>query len=58
MEFNNRREETSVDQKNLELKIIDLNNKWTVALSDARGELEANKWLQTRRSLRSSLLFI
>ena len=58
MEFNNRREETSVDQKNLELKIIDLNNKWTVALSDARGEFEANTWLQTRRSLRSSLLFI
>ena len=37
------------------MKILDLSNKFTVSLGDLRTDLEANKWLQTRRSLCMSL---
>ncbi|GAA94279.1 uncharacterized protein L969DRAFT_55244 [Mixia osmundae IAM 14324] len=51
LDINARKEEASVDQKSLELKIIDLSNKFTVLLGDVRTDLEARKWLLTRRSI-------
>lgn len=51
IDFNSRKEESTAEQKDLELKIIDLGNKFTVSLGEVRTELEAKKWLQTRRSL-------
>lgn len=58
IDFNTRKEESNADQKNLELQIIDLGNKFTVSLGEVRTELEAKKWLQTRRSLGRSAAFV
>ncbi|KAI5476327.1 aminomethyltransferase [Pseudohyphozyma bogoriensis] len=49
LDMNNRKEESAMDLKDLEMKIMDLNSKFTVTLGDVRTEVEATKWISTRR---------
>ncbi|CAG8470989.1 9642_t:CDS:2, partial [Ambispora gerdemannii] len=51
MDFNTRKAETRTDQKRLEIKIEELNNKYTIALGDIRTDIEAVKWDTTRRGM-------
>ena len=55
LDLNNRKEEASSDISNLEQKIFDINSKFTLLMGDFRAALEANKWIQTRRSIGKSL---
>ncbi|WFD35181.1 heme o synthase [Malassezia cuniculi] len=52
VEMNHRKNETKGDQNNLEQEIQDLNNRFTIFLSDLRTEIEQSiKWDATRRAL-------
>ncbi|CAG8627866.1 14389_t:CDS:2 [Ambispora leptoticha] len=51
MDVNTRKAETRADQKKLEIKIEELNNKYTIALGDIRTDIEAVKWDTTRRGM-------
>ncbi|KAI8991287.1 hypothetical protein BDF20DRAFT_812620 [Mycotypha africana] len=44
MDLNNRKNETKEDQKTMELKIQETNNKFTIRLGDIRTEIEAIRW--------------
>lgn len=51
LDLNNRKEEASTDINAIEQKILDLNSKFILLVGDTRAALEANKWIQTRRSI-------
>lgn len=51
IDLNNRKEEASTDISNIEQRILELNNKFLLNLGDTKAVLEANKWIQTRRSI-------
>ncbi|KAI8084253.1 uncharacterized protein B0P05DRAFT_534827 [Gilbertella persicaria] len=44
MDMNNRKNETREGQKEMELKIQEINNKFTIRLGDIRTEIEAVRW--------------
>jgi prophage DNA circulation protein len=44
MDVNNRRNETREDQKSMDMKIQEINNKFTIRLGDIRTEIEAVRW--------------
>ncbi|KAI8375712.1 hypothetical protein EDC96DRAFT_496275 [Choanephora cucurbitarum] len=44
MDMNNCKNETREDQKDMELKIQEVNNKFTIRLGDIRTEIEAVRW--------------
>ncbi|GAA6034022.1 hypothetical protein JCM8097_000653 [Rhodosporidiobolus ruineniae] len=49
LEMNARKEETGQELQNLDSKVMDLNSKFTILLSEVRTEIEATKWISTRR---------
>jgi len=51
LDMNTRKAETREEQKSLEIRIQEVNNRLTIALGDLRTEMEAMKWEMTRRSL-------
>jgi len=51
LDMNTRKAETREEQKALEIRIQEVNNRLTIALGDLRTEMEAMKWEMTRRSL-------
>ena len=51
LDLNTRKEEGSQDISLMEQRILELNSKFTLLLGDTRAALEANKWVQTRRSI-------
>jgi hypothetical protein len=51
LDLNNRKEEASTDINTIEQRILDLNSKFILLVGDTRAALEANKWIQTRRSI-------
>lgn len=52
VDMNNRKSESKEEQNQLEQEIQDLNNRFTISLSDLKTEIEQNiKWDATRRSL-------
>src|SRR4051812_1655043 len=53
LDMNTRKAETREEQKALEIRIQEVNNRLTIALGDLRTEMEAMKWEMTRRSLRT-----
>ncbi|OAC98068.1 hypothetical protein MUCCIDRAFT_17243, partial [Mucor lusitanicus CBS 277.49] len=44
MDMNNRKNETREDQKAMDMKIQEINNKFTIRLGDIRTEIEAVRW--------------
>ncbi|KAI9246853.1 hypothetical protein BY458DRAFT_560492 [Sporodiniella umbellata] len=44
MDMNNRKNETREDQKGMDMKIQEINNKFTIRLGDIRTEIEAVRW--------------
>ncbi|CAO0797804.1 unnamed protein product [Mucor circinelloides] len=44
MDMNNRKNETREDQKEMDMKIQEINNKFTIRLGDIRTEIEAVRW--------------
>jgi predicted component of type VI protein secretion system len=44
MDMNNRKNETREDQKTMDMKIQEINNKFTIRLGDIRTEIEAVRW--------------
>ena len=52
LEMNTRKTDTREEQKTLEIRIQEVNNRLTIALGDLRTEMEGMKWEMTRRSLR------
>ena len=51
LDLNNRKEEASTDINTIEQRIMDTNSKFILLVGDTRAALEANKWIQTRRSI-------
>ncbi|KAG9296106.1 hypothetical protein G9A89_011959 [Geosiphon pyriformis] len=51
MDFNTRKAEVRGDQKKLEIKIEEMNNKFTIALGDIRTDIEAVKWETTKHGM-------
>ncbi len=51
MDMNNRKSETRSDQKNYDISIEEINNKFTISLGDLRTEIEQAKWDATRRAI-------
>lgn len=49
LDMNQRKEETSSQLKEFDMKIMDLNSKFTILLGDIRTEVETTKWVSTRR---------
>ncbi|SCZ88739.1 BZ3500_MvSof-1268-A1-R1_Chr2-1g04604 [Microbotryum saponariae] len=49
LDMNSRKEETSGELKQLDVSIMDLNSKFTILLGEVRTEIEATKWISTRR---------
>ncbi|GAA5825411.1 hypothetical protein JCM10212_007133, partial [Sporobolomyces blumeae] len=47
LEMNARKEETGTELQGLEMKIMDLNSKFTILLGEVRTEIEATKWIST-----------
>lgn len=44
MDMNNRKNETREEQKAMDMKIQEINNKFTIQLGDIRTEIEAVRW--------------
>jgi hypothetical protein len=44
LDMNNRKNETREDQKVMDMKIQEINNKFTIRLGDIRTEIEAVRW--------------
>ncbi|ORX78944.1 hypothetical protein K493DRAFT_293441 [Basidiobolus meristosporus CBS 931.73] len=51
LEFNNRKAEVRQEQKKMEMKIHEFDNKYTLQLSDIRTDIEALKWETTRKGM-------
>ncbi|GAA5983710.1 hypothetical protein JCM10908_000389 [Rhodotorula pacifica] len=49
LEMNARKEETATELQSLDKRVMDLNSKFTILLSEVRTEIEATKWVSTRR---------
>ncbi|GAA6003862.1 Put7p [Rhodotorula paludigena] len=49
LEMNARKEETGTELQTLDKKVMDLNSKFTILLSEVRTEIESTKWISTRR---------
>ncbi|KWU41938.1 hypothetical protein RHOSPDRAFT_3601, partial [Rhodotorula sp. JG-1b] len=48
LEMNARKEETATELQSLDKRVMDLNSKFTILLSEVRTEIEATKWVSTR----------
>lgn len=44
LDMNNRKNETQEEQKAIDMKIQEINNKFTVQMGEVRTELEAVRW--------------
>ena len=51
IDVNNRKAEASGDISSVDQSIIDMNSKFMLVIGDMRAQLEANKWIQTRRAI-------
>ncbi|KAK9719349.1 hypothetical protein K7432_004854 [Basidiobolus ranarum] len=51
LDFNNRKAEVRQEQKRMEMKIHEFDNKYTLQLSDIRTDIEALKWETTRKGM-------
>ncbi|GAA5925216.1 Put7p [Sporobolomyces koalae] len=58
LEMNARKEETGTELQGLEMKIMDLNSKFTILLGEVRTEIEATKWISTRRVMTAIVIVV
>ncbi|GAA5845443.1 hypothetical protein JCM9279_003033 [Rhodotorula babjevae] len=58
LEMNARKEETSQELTQLDKRVMDLNSKFTILLGEARTEIEATKWISTRRVMSAITVFV
>ncbi|GAA5911855.1 hypothetical protein JCM5296_004540 [Sporobolomyces johnsonii] len=58
LEMNARKEETGSELQGLEMKIMDLNSKFTILLGEVRTEIEATKWISTRRVMTAIVIVV
>ncbi|KAG5436961.1 hypothetical protein PCANB_001371 [Pneumocystis canis] len=62
IDINDRKSSNKAEEKNIEIKIQELNNKFTIILGEIRAMLEKNKWdaakyaMSKQRSINSRLL--
>lgn len=56
MDMNNRKNETREDQKGMDMKIQEINNKFTIRLGDIRTEIEAVRWETIWKGMSKSFL--
>ncbi|BGP55497.1 hypothetical protein JCM8202v2_003101 [Rhodotorula sphaerocarpa] len=49
LEMNTRKEETGTELQSLDKRVMDLNSKFTILLSEVRTEIESTRWVSTRR---------
>ncbi|GAA6013872.1 hypothetical protein JCM10207_008219 [Rhodosporidiobolus poonsookiae] len=62
LEMNTRKEETGTELQGLDKKVmerrLDLNSKFTILLSEVRTEIEATKWISTRRVMTAIVILV
>ncbi|SGY23418.1 BQ5605_C019g08935 [Microbotryum silenes-dioicae] len=58
LDMNSRKEETSGELKQLDVSIMDLNSKFTILLGEVRTEIEATKWISTRRVMTAIVVVV
>lgn len=58
MDMNQRKEETSLQLKDYDMNIMDLNSKFTISLGELRTEIEATKWISTRRVMSALIVIV
>ncbi|SCV71880.1 BQ2448_4574 [Microbotryum intermedium] len=58
LDMNSRKEETSGELKQLDVNIMDLNSKFTILLGEVRTEIEATKWISTRRVMTAIVVVV
>ncbi|BGP48226.1 hypothetical protein JCM10450v2_004098 [Rhodotorula kratochvilovae] len=58
LEMNARKEETSQELTQLDKRVMDLNSKFTILLGESRTEIEATKWISTRRVMSAITIFV
>ncbi|BGP16285.1 hypothetical protein JCM10213_008265 [Rhodosporidiobolus nylandii] len=58
LEANARKEETGLELQGLDKKVMDLNSKFTILLSEVRTEIEATKWISTRRVMTAIVIVV
>ena len=51
IDFNNRRDDIRLDQKKMQLKLEEMNNRCMIALGEIRTAVEALKWETTRKGI-------
>ncbi|GAA5820264.1 hypothetical protein JCM11251_005550 [Rhodosporidiobolus azoricus] len=58
LDMNTRKEETGQELQGLDQKVMDLNSKFTILLSEVRTEIEATKWISTRRVMTAIVILV
>ncbi|GAA5856820.1 hypothetical protein JCM8547_008858 [Rhodosporidiobolus lusitaniae] len=58
LDMNSRKEETGMELGGLDKKVMDLNSKFTILLSEVRTEIEATKWISTRRVMTAIVITV
>lgn len=51
MEMDSSKADTRAEMKRYEMGVQEINNKFTISLSDLRTEIESAKWDSTRRAI-------